>query len=383
MLKIPGRIPISIHPLFWITALFLGWLWSGNMTGALTYFFVIFFSVLLHELGHAVTAIFFKQEARIQLAIFGGFTYREGDKLKLWKEFIVVLNGPLTSIALSFFSYLALQHLSLTNALIVSLLRFSFVANFFWAVVNLIPVLPLDGGHLLSIILEGIFGFKGVKAAIVIGLIIAIGIAALSFMMKQFLIGALFLLLALESFRSLKYYKIFNEQDRDQTIQQKLQQARAYNEQGDKNQALIAYEEVRQKTEKGILHVMATQEMAIIYKNKKEFAKAYELLLPLEKYLSQSNIPLLHYLAFQNGDLSLTLKLANQSYQVQPTYETALINACAYGLLEEVDPAVGWLECCIRDKIPSISEVISRSEFDQIRDKPQFVSLRKKIEAIN
>ena len=122
--------------------------------------------------------------------------------------------------------------------------------------------------------------------------------------------------------------------------------------------------------------------MAVIYKNRKEFAKAFELLRPLEKYLSQSTIPLLHYLAFKNGDLSLTLKLANQSYQIQPSYETALINACAHGLMQEVEPAVGWLECCIRDRIPSISQAISRSEFDHIRDEPHFILFRKKIESL-
>lgn len=380
MLKIPGRIPISIHPLFWATAFLLGWLWGQNLQGAFLYFFVIFFSVLLHEFGHALTAVFFKQEAKIQLAIFGGFTYREGEKLKLWKEFIVVLNGPLTSLAISFVSYLVLKNFTV-NPIVKSMLNFSYFVNLFWAIVNLIPVLPLDGGHLLSIVLEGIFGFKGIKAAIVIGVMIAAFIAIISFIARQFLLGALFLLLAFESFRSLKYYKIFNEHDRDQSIQKKLQEARDYRVAGNMNKALAAYEEVRQKAEKGVLYVLAAQEMAAIYNNKKEFAKAYELLLPLQKYLSSSSIPLLHYLAFQNGDIRLTLQLANQSYQIQPNYETALINACAHGLLQEVEPAVGWLECCIRDKIPSISQAMSRSEFDQIRDEPKFVAFRQKLEA--
>ena len=258
MLKIPGKIPITIHPLFWISALLLGWLWAQTLSGAIIYFFVIFFSVLLHELGHAFTAIFFHQQARIQLAIFGGFTYREGDKLKLWKEFIVVLNGPLMSLALSFFSYLALHYFPL-SPILASMLRFSFTANLFWAIVNLLPVLPLDGGHLLSIVLEGIFGFKGIKAAIVIGLVIASTIAVLSFIINQFILGALFLLLAFESFRSLKYYKIFTEHDRDQSIQQKLHDARTFREKGNIPQALLAFEEVRKKAEKGILYGMATQ----------------------------------------------------------------------------------------------------------------------------
>ena len=59
------------------------------MIGTLIWVGIIFFSVVIHEFGHALTAVFFKQTARIQLIAFGGVTMFEGPKLKFWQQFII------------------------------------------------------------------------------------------------------------------------------------------------------------------------------------------------------------------------------------------------------------------------------------------------------
>jgi len=379
MIRIPGKIPISIHPLFWLIAFFIGWMWTTTLAGAFLCLFVIMISVLFHEFGHALTAIAFGQTTRIELAAFGGFTYRTGRKLKLWEEFLVVLNGPLAGLILCGGAYLLFRKAPPTNPALLFAVKFTFIANLFWTIINLVPVLPLDGGHLMSIILESIFGFKGVKMAIVVGLTVAIAISVFFFIVGQFLVGALFLILTFESFRSLRYYKIFNEKDRDVDLQALMKEADSYREVGAIDKALEGYERVRELASKGILYTMATQEMAQIYKDKKEFEKAYELLVPIQKNVSPHYLPLLHFLAFMNGDLTTTLKVGNQCYQANPSYDTALINACANGKLAKVEPAIGWLECCVRDNIPSIVEALSRSEFDAIRDDQKFRAFQQKV----
>ncbi len=72
MITIPGRIPITIQPLFWLVALFIGFLSTKTFLGALVAAFVILISVLVHEFGHALTGMLFGQSTRIQLAAFGG-----------------------------------------------------------------------------------------------------------------------------------------------------------------------------------------------------------------------------------------------------------------------------------------------------------------------
>jgi len=379
MLTFGKKIPITIHPLFWLISIFIGWIWTSTITGALICVVVIVGSVLVHEFGHALTAVAFGQKTRIELAAFGGFTYRQGGKLKLWKEFLVVLNGPLAGFSLFVLAYLVFRYIPITNSALLFLVKFTFIANLFWTVINLVPVLPLDGGHLLSIILESIFGFKGIKMAIMIGLVIAIAISVGFFIIGQFLVGALFLILTFEGFRSLRYYKIFNEKDRDEGLQKTMTEAQQARAGGNLSQALEIYESIRQKTQKGILYTVATQEMAQIYKEQREYEKAYHLLLPIKKNLDAHVMPLMHFLAYVNGDLKTTLALGAQCYQVNPTYETALINACANASLGQIKPSVGWLECCVRDQIPSITEACSRSEFDLIRETPEFQSFLSKV----
>lgn len=372
MITIPGKIPITIHPLFWLIAFFIGWMWTFTLTGALLCLAVILVSVLFHEFGHALTAMLFGQKPRIELAAFGGFTYRQGRKLKLWEEFFVVLNGPVAGFLLFLIAYMIYKHVPLKNEPLLFTVKFTFFANLFWTVINLVPVLPLDGGHLLSIILEAIFGFKGIKIAIIAGLIIAVGISIFFFAVGMFLIGALFLILTFESFRSLRYYKIFTEKDRDSDLQELMKSADEDYQQGNAEKALLKLNEVREKTKEGILFSLATQEIAEIYRDQEKYADAYSLLKPIQKNLSGETLSTFHFLAYMNGDYTTVTEIGNKCYQDNPSADTALINALAFAALSKPEPAIGWLECSVREGLISIKEALSRKEFDPIRNDPQF-----------
>ena len=63
---------------------------------------------------------------------------------------------------------------------------------------NVIDVMPLDGGQLLRIILEAIFGAKGFRYSLIIGMAIAGGGSVFFFLYHQYLIGALFFLFAFQ-----------------------------------------------------------------------------------------------------------------------------------------------------------------------------------------
>ncbi|MCH9610737.1 MAG: hypothetical protein S4CHLAM81_07920 [Chlamydiales bacterium] len=348
-----------------------------SLTGALLAIGVIFFSVLLHEFGHALTAAAFGQKTRIELAAFGGFTYREGSKLKLWKEFIVVLNGPIVGFLIFLTAYFFSNSLTIENPLLAFMLKFTYIANFFWTVINLIPVMPLDGGHLLSIVMEGIFGFKGIKAAIVIGLAISIIISVTFFALGMFLVGALFLILTFESFRSLRYYRIFKEQDRNSDLQELMREAELDLQSGNKQVAIEKLEKIRATNKEGILYTLATQEIAEIYSKEERYDEAYNLLLPIYKRLSGENLSSFQFLAHMNGDYEMVTRIGNKCYQENPTYNTALLNAIAYAAQEKAEPAVGWLDCAKREGLPSLKEALEHPEFDLIKDDPKFKKFRR------
>src|SRR5438105_9521679 len=145
MIEIPGPIPIAIHPLFWVMVFFIGWINGGTLSLTLIWVGIIFISVLIHELGHALTAMCFRQKARIQFIALGGVTTFEGPKISYPKQFLITLNGPLFGFGLFLLATFLLP-LSHSFPLLGKILKMTQIANLFWTIVNLLPVLPLDGG---------------------------------------------------------------------------------------------------------------------------------------------------------------------------------------------------------------------------------------------
>src|SRR5205807_1466366 len=72
--------------------------------------------------------------------------------------------------------------------------------NVFWGFFNLVPVLPLDGGH----VLEHALGPKRVRMTATISLIVAVAGAALCFSMKLYFAAFIFALSAFQSYQRLR-----------------------------------------------------------------------------------------------------------------------------------------------------------------------------------
>src|SRR5437763_3383965 len=67
--------PVRIHPLFWLVGGLLGLSATGEQDKGiqlLVWFFALFVSILVHELGHALTIRRFGREAHIVLYSMGG-----------------------------------------------------------------------------------------------------------------------------------------------------------------------------------------------------------------------------------------------------------------------------------------------------------------------
>ena len=142
------RIPVRVHPVFWLTAVWLGW-WPGRMDLVVVQVLCIFIAILVHELGHAVTTRWFGWYPEIVLYFLGG--YATTARHSTWKGIAVSAAGPAAGFAL----YAAIRALDLATAngagrgeLLSVAIGHSLFINFVWNVMNLVPVLPLDGGHI-------------------------------------------------------------------------------------------------------------------------------------------------------------------------------------------------------------------------------------------
>lgn len=192
MIVIPGKIPVRIHPFFWLIAGLIGWFYTHNFVGALIWVGIILISVLVHEFGHALTAVVFRQKAQIELVALGGLTSYKGPKLRFWKQFLITFNGPLFGFFLFLFATFLINSQMITSPFLLPIIKVFQVANLFWTALNLLPILPLDGGQLLRIVLEAAFDVKGYKAALLISAILATFLALACFALQAFLGGAIF-----------------------------------------------------------------------------------------------------------------------------------------------------------------------------------------------
>lgn len=376
MLTIPGKILIRIHPLFWVVAGVIGWLASQTTLGTCLWGIVIVLSVLIHEFGHALTALAFGQKAEINLVALGGETQRRGPPLKFWQEFFVVFNGPLAGFALFGLSYFLLKQTTQETSIILRyLLTVSMYVNFYWTLINLLPIQPLDGGRLLCIIFEGLFGLTGLKIALFLSVLVSVLVSVWFFLSGNLLMGSLFLLFTYESFQNWRNTLPLMPSDRNESLQKLLKEAEDDLRLGHHEEARERLTEIHQLTKDGMIHVRATQYMAVLLAAEQRFEEAYQLLTPIKKNLDPEHQHLLHQLAYRNKDWKTAIELGNQIYRQAPGFETALINAYCYSMLGETEPAIGWLRCSIRDGLPNIHVVLHSQEFNPIRHDSRFQSL--------
>jgi Zn-dependent protease len=201
------RIPVRIHLWFWLMAL---WLWTLNSEqgwpGLLIWVSVVFQGILMHELGHALVGRAFGREPRIELIALGGLTWWEQrEPLSPGRNIAVSFAGPAVGIAIGL---AALAGLDAIGGAEGSLARYSLRAliyvNLGWGLLNLLPVLPLDGGNIVAAALEWLSPKRGRLLACyvsfaVIGLLF---VATVHF--KQYPATILLVLLGFSTYQALR-----------------------------------------------------------------------------------------------------------------------------------------------------------------------------------
>jgi Zn-dependent protease len=200
------RIPVRIHWSFSLLIFFVVYVGKTRDASWLNiglfglFVLALFFCVLLHEFGHALSAQYFGVSTRdITLLPIGGMARLDKLPENPIHEFIVAIAGPavnlmlfvLLSIILYFGYHLSfnvndLLHfetnriiLDPTAGFLASLLH----ANLILAVFNMIPAFPLDGGRVLRALLSIPFGrSKATAWAVFLGQTVAIAFFIYAFL---------------------------------------------------------------------------------------------------------------------------------------------------------------------------------------------------------
>ncbi|MDR1664673.1 MAG: site-2 protease family protein [Clostridiales bacterium] len=147
-----------IHIRFSFIAVALLLILSGHAPELL----VLFLSVTLHELAHALLARRFGARVDgLNLTALGEVAViRRMECIGFWRRALTLLGGPLTNLLLSFCAY-AVYFWGRAEIFYEIALY-----NFALCVFNLLPVFPLDGGRIAQLFLGNIFGVPRANRAI-------------------------------------------------------------------------------------------------------------------------------------------------------------------------------------------------------------------------
>lgn len=112
--------------------------------------FIIFFSLLGHEGGHALMArLFGYRDISVSLVMFGGNTHHP--PATRGHNLLITLAGPLVTAALAILGYILLFQIPALQGHPASSYLASMILtlNLVWLIFNLLPIYPMDGGQAL------------------------------------------------------------------------------------------------------------------------------------------------------------------------------------------------------------------------------------------
>lgn len=142
--------PVRVEPSFFLTvavALLFRLADGGPLLFAFTWGAVVFVSVLVHELGHAIVARSLKVPVgTISLHALGGQV--ETGRATPGRSLLVSLAGPAAGLALGLLTLAVVPAVG-RNPVGVVIVEDLLWVNLGWSLFNLLPLFPLDGGNAL------------------------------------------------------------------------------------------------------------------------------------------------------------------------------------------------------------------------------------------
>lgn len=195
--------PVSVHFFFFITAGLIGP--KSDIVAIALWIAMVFVGVLLHELGHAGAARSFGLEPAILLHGMGGLTsWRASRNLNTWQRLALSGSGPAVGIVVGATALVVYHTLGPEIGTPTErLLAYAARVNLGWGVLNLFPVLPLDGGQIATTLTERVFGPKGRTVAIVLSLAFLVALALWSIWAGELWISILAVVLAVSNYQAL------------------------------------------------------------------------------------------------------------------------------------------------------------------------------------
>jgi len=199
----PFGVPLLLAPSWFLFAAVIVWIF-GPVVGrqvagpaaylvAFSYALLLLVSVLVHEIAHALAARSVGMRVTgIVLNVWGGHTSFREEANGPGRSFFVAIVGPVANAVIAVLAWQGSQALAgrpdgggVTGLLLGALA----VSNALLAVFNVLPGLPLDGGHALEAVVWKVRGDRlaGTVAAGWVGRVLAVGVLLLAIVVPRLL----------------------------------------------------------------------------------------------------------------------------------------------------------------------------------------------------
>jgi Zn-dependent protease len=194
-------IPVTVEPTFLVTTFLLAGAERSSPARFGVWLAVVFISVLVHELGHALAGRIYGLEPEIKLYAWGGLTsWMSAADLGRTRRLVISLAGPAVAIALGVACHLARPLVPPGSVLLRRALADFVWASGIWGCVNLLPILPLDGGRAL----EALLGDKRARAVLLVSAVVGLGAGAYAIQAGHVAAGVVAAWLGLDNLRRLR-----------------------------------------------------------------------------------------------------------------------------------------------------------------------------------
>ena len=146
------KTPLTLNWTFLLLIVFIGFLEGRTLAYRLMFAAVVLVGIVWHEAGHAIAFAMIGRRSRIVVHGLGGFTIPEDQRELTDVQAIgVSLAGPLSGMVVGLVAlWLQIRGVGQQTEWSYYLISDLILVNLGWGIINLIPVIPLDGGHVME-----------------------------------------------------------------------------------------------------------------------------------------------------------------------------------------------------------------------------------------
>jgi stage IV sporulation protein FB len=185
-------IPVRIQGSFLVIAVLLG-ISTGRPVFVVAWVGIVFVSILIHELGHALTARSFGAEVEIELNGIGGLTSWSGaeETFGPGRRALVAAAGSAVGVVFGGLIWLTTRFTGPYFGVAEFVVSNLIFVNVFWGLLNWLPIRPLDGGHLFLSLLQKVAPARAERIANVVFLVTAVAALAAGLWFQRIFVAIL------------------------------------------------------------------------------------------------------------------------------------------------------------------------------------------------